>query len=96
MTSHPLLDLTISEHKELQKVLHVYCVCIYLYRATLFSFSDFHLPEISNFGTDVIRIDVGGVQTNLIFIETVDPRLNADILCERLSQVRRKMMVTGS
>lgn len=39
-------------------------------------------------GDDVIRVDLSGVHSNLVMVETVKTGLTAEALCQQLSQVR--------
>ena len=50
-----------------------------------------HVAAIFAMGNDVIRVDVEGVQTNLVMIETVMSGFTADALQKKLSQVCVKL-----
>ena len=46
-------------------------------------------------GKDVVSVDVDGVHTNIVVMEVVNPRLNAETFCNRLAQVRWFMVYWG-
>ena len=48
---------------------------------------------ICDLGDDVIRVDLNGVHSNLILVETVKPGLTAAMLCDKLSQVSNMRLV---
>ena len=46
------------------------------------------VSAINDMGDDVIRVNLSGVHTNLVMVETVKPGLTANAFCQQLAQVK--------